>query len=109
MCLSPGAERRGGARARDEILLGIVDHAVALQSDGPVTSSDAVMLSILVIWQFSSNVIAGNHLNCFLIVIIKLSTDRNILIIIPRVFLLHLCSGTQMSNKRGKTSSNSCF
>ena len=36
---SPGAERRGGANVREEILLGIVDHAVALQTDGPVTSS----------------------------------------------------------------------
>ena len=38
MCLSPGAERRGGARARHEILLGIVDHAVALQTQSPATN-----------------------------------------------------------------------
>ena len=63
MCLSPGAERRRGARARHEILLGIVDHAVALQTDGPVTTSNAeYLLNLAIFWLFEVNALFVNLL-----------------------------------------------
>ena len=62
---SPGAERRGGANVREEILLGIVDHAVALQTDGPVTTSNAeYLLNLAIFFKCHSEESSKLLLNC---------------------------------------------